>query len=300
MSNKVFKAGFVSILGRPNVGKSTILNSIIREKVSIVSPKPQTTRNKIFGIYNDDESQIVFIDTPGVHKSQNELDSYMQKSINSAKRDVDVLLVVFDSSKPFTQREIDFLTGLQKDCKNMIVVLNKVDLVNYEKVFPILAKLNELDFIKEVIPVSGAKRKNIDPLITLIKKYLPEGQPFYDRELYTDKSVKFMCAEIIREKALWLLREEIPHGIGVVIDVFDDSSDRVNIDATIVTEKKTHKQIIIGENGEMLKEIGTRARIEIEKMLGKKVFLQLFVKVREDWRDSNYLVSEFGYNIKEI
>lgn len=297
---KQIKSGFVSILGKPNVGKSTILNSIIREKVAIVSPKPQTTRNKIFGIYNDEDSQIVFVDTPGIHNSKNSLDDYMQKSINSAKKDVDVLLLVFDATKKFGPAEMDFIKGFASSESAVIVLLNKVDMVNYEKVFPILAQINELKFISDVIPVSGLKRKNIDTVIEVIKQFLPYGEPYFDRDIYTDKSMRFLCSEIIREKALWLLQDEIPHGIVVIIDNYDENVKNIYIDATIVCERKSHKQIIIGKKGEMLKEIGTRARLEIEKMVEKKCFLNLFVKVQTDWREKGSLVSDFGYNSKEI
>ncbi len=297
---KKIKSGFVSILGKPNVGKSTILNSIIKEKVAIVSPKPQTTRNKIFGIYNDDDCQIVFIDTPGIHASKNSLDDYMQKSISSAKKDVDVLLLVFDATKRFGASEIEFIKGFEKIGSAVVVLLNKVDMLNYEKVFPILSQINDLKFVNSVVPVSGLKRKNIDTVIDIIKGLLPEGEPYFDRELYTDKSLKFLCSEMIREKALWLLQDEIPHGIVVNIDVFDENVNNLYIDATIICEKKSHKQIIIGKGGEMLKEIGTKARMEIERLVEKKCFLNLFVKVQEDWRDKGNLVSSFGYDTKEI
>lgn len=297
---KQIKSGFVSILGKPNVGKSTILNSIIREKVAIVSPKPQTTRNKIFGIYNDEESQIVFVDTPGIHASKNSLDEYMQKSINSAKKDVDVLLLVFDVTKKFGQSDIDFIKGFANSESAIVVLLNKVDMANYEKVFPILAQINDLKFVSDVIPVSGLKRKNIDTVIDVIKQFLPYGEPYFDRDIYTDKSLRFLCSEIIREKALWLLQDEIPHGIVVIIDNYDENVNNIYIDATIICERKSHKQIIIGKKGEMLKEIGTKARMEIEKLVEKKCFLNLFVKVQADWRDKGSLVSDFGYDSKEI
>jgi len=294
------RVGFVSILGRPNVGKSTILNSIIREKVAIVSPKPQTTRNKIFGIYNDEDSQIIFVDTPGIHTGKNSLDTYMQKSINSARKDADIFMIVFDATKRFGQMEIDFIKGFEKFESAIVVVLNKVDLVNYEKIFPILSRLNELSFIKAVVPVSGLKGKNVDTLIKVLKELIPEGVAYFDRELYTDKSLKFLCSEIIREKALWLLQEEIPHGIVVVIDKFEEEQNSVYIGATMICEKKSHKQIIIGRKGEKLKEIGSKARIEIESLVEKKCYLDLFVKVQEDWRDKGNLVSDFGYDTKGL
>ena len=292
-----FKSGFVTVLGKPNVGKSSLINKIVGEKVSIVSPKPQTTRNNILGILNQPELQIVFTDTPGIHSANNKLDSFMQKSVNSAKAGSDVILVVLDGTKIITESDITFIKSLQSSCENIIVVVNKTDATTYDKLYPQLNKLNGLDFVREIIPTSALKGTNIDVLLNAIKRFIPQGEQFYDQDIYTDKTLKFMVAEIIREKALWLLQNEIPHGIGVDIVKFEEGNI-VNIDADIVCEKQTHKQIIIGKGGQTLKNIGTKARVDIEKLLNQKVFLNLFVKVRKNWRDNSYYVNDLGYNDK--
>ena len=210
------KSGFVAILGEPNVGKSTLLNSILKEKVSIVSPKPQTTRNKILGIYNDEESQIVFIDTPGIHKSKNKLDDYMLKAITTAKSDVDVILYVIDGSKKITEKTLDNLNKYTNNA-NVILVVNKIDDTTYVKLYPELTKCNTLQNIKDIVPVSALKSKNLEELIKVIKSYLHEDIKYFDDDVYTDKSIKFLVGEIIREKTLWLLQDELPHGIAIEI-----------------------------------------------------------------------------------
>ncbi len=294
------KSGFVAILGMPNVGKSTLLNAILKEKVSIVSPKPQTTRNKILGIYNDADSQIAFIDTPGIHTSHNKLDEYMEKAINSAKNDVDVLLYVIDGTKKINTNVIDNLNKYSQGIKNIILIVNKIDDTTYEKLYPELAKCNSLENVKDIIPVSALKGKNIDEVIKVIKKYLHDEIKYFDDDVYTDKSIKFLVAEIIREKALWLLQDELPHGLAVEITSFKEGGTLCEINADIITEKSSHKQIIIGKNGIMLKNIGTKARIDIEKLVGQKVMLQLFVKVRENWRESGSSVRAYGYNDQDL
>lgn len=294
------KSGFVAILGQANVGKSTLLNSILKEKVSIVSPKPQTTRNKILGIYNDEESQIVFIDTPGIHKSHNKLDEYMDKAITTATKDVDVIVYVIDGSKRITEQTIETLNKYTKNSSNVILVVNKVDDTTYEKLYPELAKCNSLEGIKDIVPLSALKGKNIPELIKVIKTYLTDDVAYYDEDTYTDKSVKFMVAEIIREKTLWLLQDELPHGIAVDIVRFDEEGKVTEIDADLILEKSSHKQIVIGKNGSKLKEIGTKSRIDIEKFLDAKVMLKLFVKVREDWRHKDSVLKTVGYNQQDL
>lgn len=294
------KSGFVAILGQPNVGKSTLLNSILKEKVSIVSPKPQTTRDKILGIYNDEDTQIVFIDTPGIHSSSNKLDDYMNKAITTAKKDVDVLVYVIDGTKKINQHSIDTLNKYTKDVKNIILVVNKVDDTTYEKLYPELNKLNALEGIKDIVPVSALKGKNIEELMKVIKSYLTDNVRYYDEDVYTDKSVKFLVGEIIREKALWLLQDELPHGVAIEIVRFEEGNKITEIDADIIIEKSTHKQIIIGTKGEMLKKIGTKSRLEMEKLLGMKVMLKLFVKVREDWRHKDSVLKSLGYNQQDL
>ena len=294
-----FKSGFVAILGKPNVGKSTLLNTIIGEKVAIVSPKPQTTRNKILGILNEEDCQIIFIDTPGMHKSKNKLDEYMQKSIVSAKKDVDVVVLMIDGSKRFRNEDIELVKSFDKENVNTILVVSKIDETTFEKLYPQLTQFNELKNIKEIIPLSSFKNKNIQVLIDKIKEYLPDGVKYFDDDVYTDKSVKFIASEIIREKMLWLLQDEIPHGVAIDIVKFNEKKNIVEISADIVCEKQSHKQIIIGKNGTKIKEIGIKSRLDIEKLVDKQVDLKLFVKVREDWRDLNNYVKELGYDIKQ-
>ena len=293
------KSGFVAILGEANVGKSTLLNAILKEKVSIVSPKPQTTRNKILGIYNDDECQIAFIDTPGIHNSKNKLDEYMSKAISTAKSDVDVILYVIDGTKKITEHTIDNLNKYTSGAK-VILVVNKIDDTTYDKLYPELSKCNGLENIKDIVPVSAKKSKNLDELIKVIKGYLKEDVKYFDDDVYTDVSIKFLVSEIIREKALWLLQDELPHGIAVEISRFYEDAPICEIDADIILEKASHKAIVIGKNGTMLKEIGTKARHDIEKLLAKKVMLKLFVKVREDWRNSSSSIKSLGYNSQDL
>lgn len=294
------KSGFVAILGQPNVGKSTLLNAILKEKVSIVSPKPQTTRNKILGIYNDADTQIVFIDTPGIHSSHNKLDDYMNKAINTAKKDVDVIVYVIDGSKKISDNTLETLNKYTKDCNNVVLVVNKVDDTTYEKLYPELAKCNNLEAIKDIVPLSAMKGKNIEELIKVIKSYLTDNVAYFDEDIYTDQSVKFIVAETIREKALWLLQDELPHGIAVEIVRFEEKENIVEIDADIILEKSSHKQIVIGKNGTMLKNIGTKSRHDIEKLVDNKVMLKLFVKVREDWRHKDSVLKSIGYNQQDL
>lgn len=293
------KSGFVAILGEPNVGKSTLLNAILKEKVSIVSPKPQTTRNKILGIYNDDDGQIVFIDTPGIHKAKNKLDEYMSKAISVAKSDVDLILYVIDATKKITNQTIENLNKYTNNA-NVVLVVNKIDDTTYEKLYPELTKCNNLERIKDIVPVSAKNSKNLDELIKVIKAYLHEDVKYFDDDIYTDQSIKFLVAEIIREKALWLLQDELPHGIAIEIARFDESHEIVEIDADIILEKSSHKPIVIGKNGSMLKNIGTKSRNDIEKLLDRQVMLKLFVKVREDWRNSSNTIKSLGYNSQDL
>lgn len=294
------KSGFVAILGLPNVGKSTLLNAILKEKVSIVSPKPQTTRNKILGILNDEDSQIVFIDTPGIHNSHNKLDDYMNKAINVAKDDVDVVLFVIDGTKKIGDNVIETLNKYTKNSENVILVVNKIDDTTYAKLYPELSKCNSLEGVKDIVPVSAKKGKNLDELIKVIKSYLKDDIKYFDDDIYTDQSIKFLCGEIIREKALWLLQDELPHGIAIEIAKFNDGENICEIDADIIIEKSSHKQIIIGAGGSMLKNIGIKSRQDIEKVVGKKVMLKLFVKVREDWRNKSSSVKSLGYNSQDL
>ncbi len=291
-----FKSGFITIIGKPNVGKSSLLNEILKEKVSIVSPKPQTTRNNILGILNEPDYQMIFTDTPGINTANTRLDRFMQKSVSSAKAGVDVIVVVIDGSKKINEDDINLIKDQEHTGASVIVVLNKLDLAGYDKLLPQMEKFKDLKFIKEIIPTSAHNGKNVDVLVECIKKLLPEGAPYFDEDMYTDQTIRFMVAEIVREKALRLLNQEVPHGIAVEILSFDESSSNLTkIDADIICERKTHKHIIIGANGENLKKIGTSARLDIEELLGTKVFLNLFVKVRENWRDKENFIKDLGY-----
>lgn len=294
-----FKSGFVSILGRPNVGKSTLLNKFLRQKISIVSPKPQTTRNAITGILNGKDYQIIFLDTPGIHKPKNKLDNYMEKQIEQSSSGVDLLLYLLDATKPFFEQEIENIKSYANGGAPLIVVVNKIDDSNYEKLFPNLMKLNQLEKVKEIVPVSAKTGKNVDELLNVILKYINEGPCYYPQDIPTDKSEIFIAGEIVREKALWLLNEEIPHGIAVVINSFKNHENITKIDASIICEKDNHKKIIIGKDGAKLKEIAEKARIEMEKVFDQKIFLSLWVKVKEKWRDNEFDVGTLGYNIKK-
>lgn len=294
-----FKSGFVAIMGKPNAGKSTLLNAILGTKVSIVSPKPQTTRNNIIGIYNDDECQIVFTDTPGINTANNKLDEFMQKSVKSAKAGVDVVLLCVDGAKGIRQKDIEFINNF-KGTENLMLIVTKTDLTNYEKLYPQLAQLNNLDYVKSIVPVSSFKKRNIDVVVNEIKKYLKDDVLYFDREEYTDKSVRFMISELVREKTLWLLQDEIPHGIAVEVTQYDEKPDVIDINCDIICEKDSHKQIIIGKRGLMLKEIGTKSRLDIEKLVDKKVYLTLFVKVKNGWRNKQSVINDLGYDVKEL
>lgn len=295
------KVGFITIAGKPNAGKSTLLNQMVGEKVAIVSWRPQTTRDKITGIVNGDGYQLVFTDTPGLHNSQNKLGDYMMKNVNTALESVDAVLYVVNGEKGFDSFDKMFLEE-RIEKSPLIVVLNKTDLINKEKIFEQLKELSVYDQIKAIIPISAKRGENVDKVIEELIKIMPEGEKMYDDEVFTDKTMRFMAAEIVREKALKMLEKEIPYGICVEINKFEMREDgsMYDIDADIICEKATHKPIIIGKKGEMLKKIATAARADIEEMCGEHVFLTLWVKVKEDWRDSDYLLKNLGYDKKEL
>jgi len=296
----MFKSGFVSIIGKANVGKSTLLNSLVNQKISITSPKPQTTRNKINGIVTTNSYQIVFTDTPGIHKSKNKLDNFMQESINASLEGIDCLIYMLDALKPFGQEDLDLIDKYASTKIPVIVVVSKIDKTSFEKLYPKLSMLNSLKNVKDIIPISSFRKKNLDVLINEVLKYLKEGEKFYSEDEVTNVSLKFLASEIIREKALLYLQQEIPHGLAVVIDKFTEGENIIKISANIFCEKPKHKQIIIGAKGEMLKKIGSSSRIEIEHLTTSKVFLELWVKVKENWRDNEILINNLGYNKKEI
>lgn len=294
----MFKSGFVTIIGEPNVGKSTLLNSILKEKVAIVSPKPQTTRNKIIGILNEDDCQVIFIDTPGIHKSKNKLDEYMQDTTEHALQGVDLVLLVLDATKPFRAKDLELVKQYDKD--NTILVINKVDESNYEKLYPKIAIFNDLKNIKDIIPLSAKKGINVDVLVEIIKKHLAPGVKYFLNGEFTDKSERFLVSEAIREKVLILMQDEIPHGIAVDIIEYKENPRLYTISADLICERASHKKMLIGKDGEMLKKIGQLSREEIEKIVGTKVMLKLFVKVRENWRNNKNYVSDFGYDSNEL
>ena len=292
------KSGFVAITGRPNAGKSTLMNKIIGEKVAIVSNKPQTTRTKIMGVRTTEESQIVFIDTPGIHKPHNKLGKRMEKYIYTATQEVDVLLYVVDCN--LHENEYDkeklALEGLRKSDVPVILVVNKVDTIEKVKVLPIIQKFAGLYEFAGIVPLSARMGDNVDALIAEIEGYLEEGPQFFPGDLITDQPERQIVAEYIREKALRLLNQEIPHGVAVEIEKMQKkSSGTYEILAAIYCERQSHKAIIIGKNGEKLKQIGTRSREDIERFLGEKVYLELWVKVKEDWRNKETFMNTIGF-----
>lgn len=300
--NADFKSGFAAIIGRPNVGKSTLMNHLIGQKIAITSRKPQTTRNKIQTVYTDERGQVVFLDTPGIHKAKNKLGEYMVNVAQRTFKDADVILWLVEPTN-FIGAGKRHIAEQLKLCKlPVILVINKVDTVKKSEVAGFIESYRNICNFAEIVPVSALRSQNLDTLLECIFKYLPYGPQFYDEDTVTDQPQRQIVAEMIREKALRTLDEEIPHGIAVTIDRMKERSqgNLVDIDATIICERDSHKGIIIGKQGAMLKKIGSAARFEIEKMLDMKVNLKLWVKVKKDWRDSDYLIKNFGYDKKEI
>lgn len=301
------KSGFISILGKPNVGKSSLMNALIGEKVSIVSPKAQTTRDRVNGILTTDDYQMIFVDTPGVHKPKNRLGEYMEKCVKSSTDGVDAIVIVLDVLKRVTEADEAFIEKYLTGSAPVFIVLNKVDESSYDRVYPILNKLAYLlqpaegrNAAKDIIPTSAKKNKNIDVLKKSLESVLPEGPMYYPADEITDKSERYMIAEIIREKALLLLNDEIPHGIGVEVrTMFYDEHGTAHMSVDIVAEKESHKSIIIGSGGEKLKMIAERARKDVENLIGHKVYMELFVKVRENWRNDALVMSDVGYDTKK-
>lgn len=293
------KVGVVSIVGRPNAGKSTLLNAIIKEKVSITSDKPQTTRNNIQGIYNDDESQIVFIDTPGIHKPVNKLGKFLNNETYSAF-DTDIILFLVDSSKPFGKGDEFILDKIKEYDSKVFLILSKIDKIKKDELYDLIMSYKDKYNFDEIIPVSSIKDNNVDELLNVIKSYLKEGAPFYASDLYTDQSVKFMVSEIIREKIFRKTDKEIPYSTTVIIENYDENKSRVVINACIVVERDAVKKIIVGKSGSMIKEIGINAREDIEKLVNKRVDLELFVKTVNNWRDKDKLLAELGFDKKDF
>lgn len=294
-----FKSGFVTLIGRPNVGKSTLMNYLIGQKIAITSNKPQTTRNRIQTVLTTDEGQIVFVDTPGIHKAKNKLGEYMVNVAEKTLNEVDVVLWLVEPTTFIGAGEQHIAKQLQRVKTPVILVINKVDSVKREEILPAIAAYKDIYDFADIVPVSARSGDNTDELLRVIMKYLPYGPQFYDEDTVTDQPERQIVAELIREKALHSLQDEIPHGIAVAIDRMKMQNKVMHIDATIICERDSHKGIIIGKQGSMLKKIGSTARYEIERMLDCKVNLKLWVKVKKDWRDSEFLIKNFGYREEE-
>lgn len=295
MKKNEYKSGFAAIIGMPNVGKSTLLNTLAGQKIAIISEKPQTTRNKILAVYTTESEQIIFTDTPGIHKPHNKLGEFMVNAANESMDGVDVILFVVDATRKIQDMEREIAQNISKTGLPCILVLNKVDQVHKENLLPMIADYSSMNEFASIVPLSAKTGDGTDILIEDIREHLPFGPQFYDKDTVTDQPERQIAAEIIREKLLWLLDKEVPHGIAIEITKMQEKADITNIYATIYCEKSTHKGIIIGKGGEMLKKIGTMSRADIEKMLGKKVYLELWVKVKTDWRNNDFLIKNFGY-----
>lgn len=290
------KSGFVTIVGRPNTGKSTLLNSILERKIAITSNVSGTTRNVIEGIYNDDDSQIVFVDTPGIHKPVNKLGSYMNNKAYQMMDNVDVILFTMDVTKPFGKGDNLILERIKDLNKPVFLILNKVDLVNKDSILEIIRKYTEIFDFKEIFPVSAMKGDNVEDLIYTIKKYLPDGDRYFDENEITNVSRNFQIGELVREKLLWLTKDEVPHTVTCYTETFEDMGNYIDIGVVIVVDRENLKKIIIGKNGSMLKKVGTYAREDIEELLGKHVNLNTYVKVIESWREKEKFLKELGFD----
>ena len=306
------KTGFVCIVGLPNAGKSTLINSLTGEKVAIVSWRPNTTRNRILGIVTTEDRQIVFIDTPGIFTPKNKLGDYMMQSVTYSMKDIECMLYVIDASKGVQKADYEFFEKYAAKYP-IIVAVNKTDCITRETLFIVLEKLNHVENLNEIIPICAKKGENLDTLLKLIDPFLQTGIQMFPEDMYTDNTLRFMSSEIIREKTLYLLNKEVPYELSVQVNKFEfredskgkrevggDSKSICEIDANIICEKQSHKGIIIGKGGQMLKKIATEARHDIEDMLQCKVYLTLFVKVDPDWRDNDYLLREYGYDKKDL
>jgi GTP-binding protein Era len=302
MKKNEYKSGFVTLVGRPNVGKSTLMNHLIGQKIAITSNKPQTTRNRIQTVYTGEQGQIIFIDTPGIHKAKNKLGEYMVAVAERTLKEVDIILWLVEPSTFIGAGEDYIVEQLDKVKTPVILVINKVDTVKKEEILKFIDAYKDIYPFADIVPVSALKGDNTEELIHTILKYLPEGPRYFDEDVITDQPERQIVAELIREKALRLLGDEIPHGIAVAIEKMKErpGSDLVDIDATIICERDSHKGMIIGKKGEKLKQIGMQARQEMENLLDMRVNLQLWVKVKKDWRDSDFLIKNYGYDKFEL
>jgi len=298
----LFKSGFVGIVGKPNVGKSTLLNHIIGEKVAITTYKPQTTRNRIMGIKNVDDGQIIFLDTPGIHRAKTPLNQYMVKEAVGTFGDVDILLFIIDADAPFGRDDELIIESLRDLAIPVILLINKIDLVDKRTLLPLIDEKRNLYAFEEIIPVSARTGLNVERVMGMIWNLLPEGPRYFPEEMFTDISERFIAAEIIREKVMLLTHQEIPYSTAVVVDSFkeDEAKNLISISATINVEKNSQKGIVIGRKGSMLKAIGTQARLEMEKFFATRIFLELFVRVSKDWTKDERKLEEFGYNTKKV
>jgi len=291
----MFKSGFISIAGKPNVGKSTLLNAFLGQKIAAVSPKPQTTRAQITGVVTNENSQLIFVDTPGIHNPKNKLGQFMVNEAYQGVDGADVVLYLVAADKCNVDNEIEIIKKIK--CENIILVINKTDAVEKETILPLISQLNEVKDFKEIVPISAMKKDGVDNLMDIIESYLPEGPQFFPEDTLTDQPEKQICAEFIREKLMRNLNSEIPYGTAVIIEKmkYDEVKDLTSIEAIIYCERDSHKAIIIGKKGEMLKKVGTSARYDIQKFTGGKVYLNLWVKVKENWRNSEATLKNFGY-----
>lgn len=289
------RSGFVSLIGRPNVGKSTLLNSIIGKKVAITSNKPQTTRNIIEGIYNDDDTQIVFVDTPGIHKPKYKLGKYLNKQAYYSIDDVDVIVFLIDASESLGKGDLYVIDKLKETNKPVILVINKIDKIKKEDILVKIEQYKDLYPFKEIVPLSALKKDNIKTLLNVLTKYLPDNIKYFDDDTYTNKRLEFIIAEIVREKIFNLTEEEVPHSIICVVEQIKHEKNNYTINVAIIVDRDSLKKIVIGKQGSKIKEIGIQSRIELEELLGKKVYLDLFVKTIKNWRDKEKYLQEFGF-----
>jgi GTP-binding protein Era len=296
-----FRSGFVALIGRPNVGKSTLMNHIVGHKVAIMSDKPQTTRNKIRGIYTDEKGQIIFLDTPGIHKPHSKLGEFLVRTAQNALEEVDLVLFLVDAVEGLGPGDRFIIENLKEMKTPVFLVVNKIDQVHPDDLLPLIDKYRQLYSFAEVVPISALMGNNTRTLVDLILRYLPEGPQYYPSDLVTDHPERFIVGELIREKVLELTREEVPHSVAVVVEEMKkrEGKDLVDVYATIFTERPSQKGILIGKGGRMLKEVGRRAREEIERLLGTRIFLELWVKVKKDWRNEELLLRQFGYRDEE-
>lgn len=295
-----FKSGFIAIIGRPNVGKSTFMNKVIGQKIAIMSDKPQTTRNKIQGVLTQEDAQMVFIDTPGIHKPKHRLGDFMMRIAENTLNEVDAILFMIDAKEGYGKGDQFILDRLQQVNRPVYLIINKIDLIHPDELFPLIEQYRVKYSFEEIIPISALQGNNVTHLLDVLKNHLPEGPRYYPEDQVTDHPERFIISELIREKVLQLTKEEIPHSVTVVIENIETrESNAIVIQATVITERKTQKGILIGKQGSMLKNIGKNARKDIEALLGTKVYLELWVKVKKDWRNRQSQLKEYGYRDDE-